>query len=119
MNNFANSISVITYDIAGREADILIPIFDSYPEDMNFVCACQQFGTGASDKNVIITLVCTNKQGRRIKEDIDITDACKPNSPIRLCIVKTDMHYELITYCDYAHNGKFRLSDVFCSMMDF
>ena len=108
-----NSISIATYDLFGNRTFYSLPVFDSYPNDMNYVCSYQKFTIATCEDRILITLAHTRQDGYTTEEVVDLTDICVNNFPIKLCIVKSNGKCELVAYQDCIHHGIFKLPDSF------
>ena len=110
MSNIHFHASIATYDFYGKKTYCSIPIFDSYPHDIEYVCSNQRFTIDTNKKQILLNLSYTFADGLTAEEVVDLTEVCINNSPIKLCIVRTDDLYELVFYQDRIRNGKIKLS---------
>lgn len=111
MDNQYIKIGIICHNYFGRRFDRFLPIYNSYPQNMDSICKYQHFNTGLIKEKIILTLFFIDNKYSKTYKKIDITNVCIQNSPMKLCIVKTEANYELLVYCNKALNGKFNISD--------
>lgn len=104
-------IGIIAYDCTGKRKIHHVPVFDSYPSDIEFACYYQNLKIDSVTDKIVIALICDDSEENQ--EHIDITAVCKEFSPIKFCIVRERENYVLYVYCDYWHNGTFKLSSSF------
>lgn len=112
MNSETHKIGIITHDYTGKQSELFIPVFDFYPQDLDLIGKYQNCYTDYVRAN-IITLFRIDNQGNKTYMELDITRASMRNSPIVFYVVEAENVSELFVYCDYRHNGKFRLSQDF------
>lgn len=108
MNSSTYKMGIVTHDYTGKKIELFIPVFNYYPQDISLISKYQNFHT-AYEKFNIITIFRIDSHGNKTYIKLDITDASLQNSPITFYVVELENEAELFVYCDYRHNGKFKL----------
>ena len=118
MKKSTPNVGIIAYKPSGETLRFYLPVFDSFPHNIDFVFTHQHFAIGAIHDKVILTLFCTDGEGNSYYEKVDISTACKECTPLRLCIIKTDKRCILYVYSSPSYKGEFTLSEFFTQMIN-